>query len=272
MESKDLQKQSLNQSYLIGDWIKNDEELSVAKTIEGKLLGNYNRSDMANLVDIIARWRVLLGVQVEMSAEELIFLCQFIYDNFKYCTLNDIELTMSWVVSGKINPEYVSQKTISAFYVSKCINLYFQRKREIVNEILQNKHKMDEKKEIKKIDLSATEKAESFKNHIIIVYRNYKEDGWLLDFGDFIYDWMKRANLVRLTQLEIDNALQYANQRFNSDKNDINKIRLNIKFGLNNDKSIEQIKKKFAREYVIVQFFKNREIKEIISLIKLEQF
>ena len=89
------------QNVLIGDWIRNDTEIAVAQTFSEKRIGSFDREDMAKLVEVMAKWRVLLGVNNDSSETELIVICQFVYDNFKKFTLMDIKLAMNWAVSGK---------------------------------------------------------------------------------------------------------------------------------------------------------------------------
>ncbi len=74
---------SVKQNKLIGDWIQNEVEYEVAKTFDGKRIGQYTKEDMTKLVELMAHWRVLLGVTSDSTEIELVVICQFVYDNFK---------------------------------------------------------------------------------------------------------------------------------------------------------------------------------------------
>lgn len=256
---------------LIGDWIKSEDHLMIAQTFSEKRIAQFNKADMAQLVDAIAKWQVMLGLGSDSTEQELIFICQFIYDNFGSLTLSDIHNASNLVVSQKIVLEYTSQRKITALYVSKSLNAYIEYKTNLYNEILANKRKHLEKLENSKVRiLTASEKANDFKNHIIAMYKNYEQEGWTIDFGDFVYEWMKKLNL--LNDSIIPKAIAYAETRFLDDKKNPNTLAMQIKMGLNNIESIKFQKKKYAREYVVNNFFQHNDILDIIQLIKIDQF
>jgi len=256
---------------LIGDWINNNEQYAIAQTFSEKKIGQFNKSDMAQLVDAIATWQVMLGIGNDTTEQELVFICQFIYDNFDTLTLSDINMAMKLVVSQKIRLEYTSQKKITALYVSKSLNAYVEYKTELYNEILRNKQKHLDKIEAKNVRvLTQSEKANDFKNHCIAMYKNYEEDGWTIDFGDFFYNWMKRLNLIN--EAIIPQALSYAETRYINDKKNPNSFAMAIKMGLNNIDSIKFQKKKYARQYVVNMFLAENDIIDIIKKINPQQF
>jgi len=268
---QNLEIQSKKPNNLIGDWIKNNEQLTIAQTFSEKRISQFNKTDMAELVDLIAKWQIMLGIGSDSTEQELIFICQFIYDNFGSLTLTDINNASNLVVSQKIKLEYTSQRKITALYVSKSLNAYIDYKTDLYNEILANKRKYLEKLEDSKVRvLTASEKANDFKNHIIAMYKNFEESGWTIDFGDFVYEWMKKLNLIN--DKIIPEALAYAETRYIDDKKTPNSFAMQIKMGLNNIESVKFQKKKYAREYVINNFFQCNDILDIILLIKQEQF
>jgi hypothetical protein len=270
-KSQNLGIASQRPNRMIGDWIKNNEQLEVAKTFSEKRIAQFTNSEMAELVDVIVTWQIMLGIGNDTTDQELIFICQFIYDNFGSLTLSDINLAKKLVVSQKIRLEYTSQKKITAIYVSKSLNAYVEYKTDLYNEILNAKRKHLELIESKKIRiLTPLEKANDFKNHCIAMYKNYEQDGWTIDFGDFFYNWMKKLNLV--SDKIIPEAIAYAESKYIEDKKNPNRFQLQIKLGLNNVESIKFQKKKYAREYVVNTYFKNNDILDIIQKIKQEQF
>jgi hypothetical protein len=271
LDSRNLGIASRRPNNLIGDWIKSEDHLMIAKTFSEKRIAQFNKADMAQLVDAIAKWQVMLGLGSDSTEQELVFICQFIYDNFGSLTLSDINSASNLVVSQKIVLEYTSQRKITALYVSKSLNAYIEYKTNLYNEILANKRKHLEKLENSKVRvLTASEKANDFKNHIIAMYKNYEQEGWTIDFGDFVYEWMKKLNL--LNDSIIPKAIAYAETRFLDDKKNPNTLAMQIKMGLNNIESIKFQKKKYAREYVVNNFFQHNDILDIIQNIKTDQF
>ena len=148
----------------------------VANTYNEKRIGEYTSEDMKGLVEVMAKWRLLLGVNNTDSTEvELIVICQFVYDNFKRFTLEDIKLAMNWAISGKIDMQFVSTKSISAMYVSKALNQYEDEKRAIVQRIAESKEAYERKKSREQnIEVSPQEKANSFKNILLDAYNDFR--------------------------------------------------------------------------------------------------
>jgi hypothetical protein len=243
----------------------------IAQTFSEKKIAQFNKTEMAQLVDAIAKWQIMLGLGSDSTEQELVFICQFIYDNFGSLTLSDINTASNLVVSQKIILEYTSQRKITALYVSKSLNAYIEYKTNLYNEILANKRKHLEKLEDSKVRvLTQSEKANDFKNHIIAMYKNYEEDGWTIDFGDFVYEWMKKLDLIN--NAIVPQAIAYAETRYIEDKKNPNSFAMQVKMGLNNIESIKFQKKKYAREYVVNNFFQCNDILDIIQLIKIDQF
>lgn len=248
--------QSNKQNELIGTWIKTETELEIVKTLSNKKIAHFNKEDMASLVELMAKWKVLLGASNEATSEELILICQFIYDNFKKFTLEDIKIAMNWAISGKIDMSFVSTKTISALYVSKALQLYEDEKKNIINRIAEEKLAYERKKSRDEV-ITATpeEKANTFKTILIDVYTNYKNDGKFFDFGDFVYNWLKNNKILIPSKKDISDAMIYGEQKLREHKYSKNQEEVNVMSKYFESQSSEFKKKKFAREYIVTKFF-----------------
>lgn len=259
------------QNQLLGDWIRTEQEYSIAQTYSEKKLGQYDKSDMTMLVELMAQWKVHIGVTGEAFDNELIFICQFLYDNFKHFTISDIRLAMNWAISGKLDLSFVSSKTLSSLYVSKTLNLYEEEKRRLVNKISQEKENYERKRELSnKLEISPLDKANQFKEHIMSVYNKYKQDAVLIDIGDLIYNWVRNNKIINITNIDIEEALKYSHNRYIDEKANEN---LRAVFKKNTDEISKEVrKKKFAREYILMKFFDKVDIINIIKVIREEQF
>jgi hypothetical protein len=249
---------------------KNSEELAVAKTMAEKKISQFNKSDMAGLVSLLGQWKVLLGSNTEISDAELIFVCQFIYDNFGRFTLSDIKITMQMAVCGKLNIEYVSQKTISGLYISKCLNSYEEYKARIINELAYKKQKHENQLSIEASKNATQEqKATIHKEYLVSMYNSYKNNGVINDYGDFIYKWMKQESILAPNNQDVTDALAAAQERLTKERN------LDISIGNKlkpEEKSDEEKKKRFAREFLVMRIFESNDIIELLKLVKLEYF
>lgn len=264
------------QNKLIGDWIRNDQELAIAKTYNEKKIGDYTTEDMKALVEVMAKWRLLLGVTNTESTEvELVVICQFVYDNFKRFTIEDIKLAMNWAISGKIDMQFVSTKSINANYVSKALNQYEDEKRAIVQRIAEAKDSYErQKSRDQKIEVSPKEKAEIFKETLLHAYNDYKQNGSFIDFQDFIYNWMKKNRILNPSQKDVSDAMIYGETKLREVKQlelqDKDKAKNLTKYFESQDDEFR--KKKFARNYIISKFFDKVELGQLLGYIKLEQF
>jgi hypothetical protein len=262
------------QNELIGNWIKTETELELVKTLSHKKIAHFTKEDMASLVEVMAKWKVLLGATNEATSEELILICQFIYDNFKKFTLEDIKIAMNWSISGKIDMSFVSTKTISALYVSKALQLYENEKKNVINKIAEEKLLYERKKSRDEVIIATPEeKANTFKTILIDVYSDYKNNGNFFDFGDFVYNWIKENKILIPTKQQVIDAMIYGEQKLREYKYSENKEQTKIISKFLESQSDESKKKKFAREYIITKFFiQIKDITHLLSYLKLEQF
>lgn len=269
-DSKNYKIALNGQNPLLGEWIKTNLDYDIAVTYSEKKLGQYNREDLTMLVEIMAQWKVHLGVVGEGFDNELIFITQFLYDNFKHFTISDIRLAMQWAISGKLDMQFVSTKVLSSHYVSKALNLYEEEKRAIVNKIAQERESYLRNKELNsKLEETPIDKANSFKDHIIAVYQSYKAHGRFVDIGDLIYNWVRENNIVQITNKDVDEAMKYSQEKFIEERLNAPK---NLFKNAIDEKSVEFRKKKLAREYIIMKYFDSVDVISIIKLITENQF
>lgn len=255
---------------LIGNWIVSKEEFKIASTVVDKRIGDFSREEMGQIVDLMSNWRLLLGVTSEVTQEELIFITQFIYDQYKYLSLSDLELAKNWAITGRTDVGFVTQKTFSSYYISRCINSYEDEKRRIINEISQRKEKYEMRKELETPkQLSPEDRANSFKDHLITLFKAFNEDREYVDVGDIVYNWAKDHRLVSLNPKEVQDAMLYANERLREFKaNDI-KASPSMNFMAMDD---DTRKKKYARIFVLNNMFRKYAISELIGKITLDYF
>lgn len=257
-------------SSLVGSWVKNPDELAIAKTVSEKKISQFDKKDMADLVAVMGQWRLLLGVTSEVTDAELIFICQFVYDNFGRFTISDIKMAMNWAISGKLDIGFVSQKTISAFYISKCLNTYEELKARIINDLAYKREKHENQLSIEASKNATQEqKATIHKEYLVSMYNSYKNNGVINDYGDFIYKWMKQESILAPNNQDVTDALAAAQDRLLKERKADSSIANKLK---PDDKSDEEKKKRFAREFLVMRIFERNDIIELLKQVKLEYF
>jgi hypothetical protein len=225
---------------------------------------------MGDIVDVLAQWRLLLGVTTDATQEELIFITQFLYDNYKHLTLSDLKMSKNWAISGKIDVGFVSQKTFSSYYISRCLNAYEEEKRRIINEVIERKERYEAKKALENpVKLSPQEEAKSFKDYLLTLFKAYSEDREFYDFGDMLYSWGKSVGLIKPDNKEVSDAMIYATERLRDYKQSENRLIASKNVDVMDD---ETRKKKFARIFVITNMFRKHTISEIIQKIDINYF
>lgn len=257
---------------LYGSWVKSATQLTIVQTFDGKRIRDYNSDDMAHLVELMAKWRYLLGATSDPTPEELTIVCQFVYDNFENLTYLDICTAMNWAIGGKIDMGFVMQKSLSTFYVAKAIRLYLNEKTEIVNEIARAKERAEMELQAQKVELTPEQKAANFKEHIIAVWKAYKSDGeaGLFDIGSMVYNWMRKSQVLIPTPQDVSVAMQKGNDRYIRERQEEN-LR-NILNKTTDDKAEQRTIKKYAREYLISQVFDKYDINQLVAHIRAAHF
>ena len=248
--------QSSEQNKLIGDWIKDENEYQIALTYSEKKIGEFNRDDMTKLVEVMAQWRLLLGVTSDSTEAELIVICQFVYDNFKKFSLSDIKLAMNWTIAGRVEVGFVSQKNISSYYVSRALNGYEEVKRSIFNRMMEERNRylnrLEDQKS-KKIVETPEEKADGFKEFILSMYNQHINGGVFYDLGDMVYDWLKKTNQLDRNAEVINAAIKFGHEKLMEEK--MSAKFKNKLYDAIDEASDERKKKKYAREYMIRKYF-----------------
>ena len=255
---------------MIGQWLNSEEEHSIAKSYDEKRLKHFNKEDIKELVELVGRWRLLLGVTSESNDTELVVITQFIYDNYPNVTLTDIRFAMNWSISGRIEVGFVTQKNISSYYVSKAINAYIIEKRNIVNHIEERKNSLLAQKQNEIIEQTPVEKANTFKSIVLNLYDSYKKEKPILDYNDIVYSWLKKSKNLCIKQEVINEAIRYGSKRYSDEKQDLS-IANKINQSFENDK--ENRMKKYSRSFMITYFFKTMKSEvDIINLIEVKDF
>jgi len=113
-------------------------------------------------------------------------------------------------------------------------------------------------------------KAESFKEMIVGMYDSVQSGGIFYDIGDIVYNWLKRSGQLKPTKEQIAAAVRYGQDKYYEEKEQ-QSLRQKLTDTIDPmDKDKKQ--KKYAREFIIMQYFTIHTIGEIINKIHPSQF
>jgi len=269
--SNGSQTPSIQQSNsLIGQWLASNEEVDIVNSYGEKKIRYFNKEDLKQVVELIARWRMLLGVTSESSDIELVVITQFIYDNYPSLSLTDINFAMNWSISGKVEIGFVSQKNISSYYVSRAINAYIAEKKNIMKSIEERRNTFLAQSKDKIIEQTPIQKANTFKNIVLNLYDSHGKQKQIIDYNDIVYNWLKKTKNLCLDPAVISNAIRFGKQRVYEEKQDsvlMNKINQSLE----QDRELRE--KKYARVFMINYFFDSiKHESELVKLIKVSDF
>ena len=257
------------QNPLRGDWVKSKQDEIVVATYDEKKIGSYDTEDMKKLVELVGKWRFLIGATSDAKDTELIIACQFIYDHYSHLTIADVEQAMVLAVKDTFDIK-MSLRTISTAYISKCLNGWEEIKRKAVNDIAEAKERYMREQSYK-VELSVERKMAIHKDFIVDLYNKFKSTGQLYDFGDIVYDWLRnKARVIAPSKETVDKAMAYANERMIElrQQESLEFKKMTKSYGLND----EDKKKKFAREYILKDYFNRFSLQSVLTLIKPEHF
>jgi hypothetical protein len=269
--SNGSQTPSIQQSNsLIGQWLASNEEVDIVNSYGEKKIRYFNKEDLKQVVELIARWRMLLGVTSESSDIELVVITQFIYDNYPSLSITDINFAMNWSISGKVEIGFVSQKNISSYYVSRAINAYIAEKKNIMKSIEERRNTFLAQSEDKIIEQTPIQQANTFKNIVLNLYDSHGKQKQIIDYNDIVYNWLKKTKNLCLDPAVISNAIRFGKQRVYEEKQDsvlMNKINQSLE----QDRELRE--KKYARVFMINYFFDSiKHESELVKLIKVSDF
>ena len=168
---------------------------------------------------------------------------------------------------------FVTQKNISSFYVSKALNAYSESKRSIYNELMEKRERMISRRQLEtSVQHTPVEKANHFREYIVSLYHGYKSGGYFYDIGDFAYNWLKKTGQLNLAKDEIDAAVKYGKDSFRRLKQaDAGSAAALLRSSLQKENQ-EQAEKRLAREYILMKYFDDKTIPEIIEKINIRDF
>lgn len=273
MENKNLQVQYQNsnlqlqkQKHTLNNFCKNDYELSLVNAVFSENTINHE-----NLIDILARWRWMVGVVNQNQnddevAQELVLLSKFVKSNYTNLTIDEINLAIELSLTDKLDCDTKTYNVFSAMYVSRILNSYMEYKRKINKELVERKSLAEIKETVVK-DVTPQEKMDSMIELIRYLYDDYKEKGFVNDYFNTLYNYFRRTNRLNPDKETVNNALLHAK---NETSNHINSY---FAMALKEEKPNRQtLEKRYARNYCVKLYFDQIDIEELIKTITINEF
>jgi hypothetical protein len=212
-----------------------DEQKNMISVIFSKKIADYQKNELGEIVELIGKWRYLVGIQNNIEPIELVALTEFIQKNYGHFTVNEINYAINLSLKGILNCDNKPYGNFSALYISTILNAFQEYKLKIIKEIRQIEDEKYEKQllEQKSVPPPPEKRAEDMREILKNVYLRFKEDNLFADPFFLIYNFFKKKgvfqNFDKETIHKIKNqARKYAQQNKYEQKNS-----QKIDFGVN---------------------------------------
>ena len=266
-----LQTQSQRRNPLTGGWIKNTEQLQIAKRYDHPRINTFDNAQMNQLLKVVGKWRVFIGVQNEAQPEELVMLTKFIHKEYgSIFSLPEIEDCIDLSVTGKLNVDAKPYNSFSPLYISTILNAYIEYRNEKIAEIRkeQDRWELEQKEAYKR---SPEYALELLKEHIVSVFLSIESGKEFFDYGNVLSKWLVSTKRITVNDEERQNAKDFANKKIESEKElNVSAMKSGIRKNLimsNPEDNFEM----YYREYFTRKYFsKYKNVGEIIQTLSLK--
>lgn len=236
-----------------------------------KRLQQLSGKESLAIVDVVGLWMANLGVINSISDAEIGIVANFIRDNYSFLTIQEIKLAMNLSMTDKLNCDSeLYNKSFSAKYVGKILNAYIEYRN---NELTDFRIRVEAERQ-KRADVppSPKEKMDIAINFLKDCYKSFSEDNANTDGFHIVYEFLKKTKRLRGGKEKVDAALKYGEKASKEFMNTQYKDGMgNIVKGYNQvDK--DHLKTRFAKSYIVADFFKNNKFEDFIASITIKEF
>lgn len=221
------------------------------------------------IVNLVALWRMYIGIPKSDVAEEIAFVSKYIQENYNFLTLAEIQLAIKLSTKGVLKDAEFNGY-FSPMYVSKVLESFlFYRKVTMAEPVRQRELAIIEEKE-KQNKPSSEEQARRFQELFRNFYAEWQKTGEINDPFSIAYNYMRKNNLLPVSKQMVADAQEYGKKKADE------YIKARQKSGRKMAFQISQIfgmeEKKWARNYCVQKFFENVDIENLCSKIIPEHF
>ena len=207
------------------------------------------------VLQVVAKWRLYVGMPKGDVSEELAIVTDFIYQNYGHLTLDELELAYNLTAQDKFDVEFFGY--FSPMYVGKVLSSYLHYRKIQLADAIRDR----ERKALEEMDKGAKPTPEEHcritKEIFKSFYDRYKQTGVLKDVMSICYNHLRKHNMLKLTKPEIDEAMKYGEDNVEPDL----------------EKSVRAYEVKvLARSFCVQKYFDKVSIDIILDNIKPEQF
>lgn len=179
---------------------KTDEQrLFVSVLFANKPISSYKKEEMGEIIELIAKWRYLVGINSTLEPIELKALTDFIQLNYGNLTVQEINLAINLSLKGTLDVDNRPYGSFSALYISTILNAYLDYRIKLLKEIRQIQEEVEEKQllEQKSVPPPPEVQASDMRDILKNAFITYDKDKFFADPFFLIYNFLKKKGVFR---------------------------------------------------------------------------
>lgn len=246
------------------DYISSDAEHSIVKAVEGsKQVAKINSDEREELINLVVKWRLYIGIPKADVAEELVLNAQFIYENYGFLTIDEIELAIKLSVLRKL-PDCEFHGYFSPMYVSKVLDSYLHYRKMTLADAIRRRDKAIAEERERQNRPTPEKQAEMTRSIFKTFYEEWKKDGAIRDVFNICYNYLRKHKMLVIDQEMLEGAQAYGKLKVKEAKeeNRYGKIEFDL----------DMEEKRWARNYCVQKYFESVDINVLCNNIKAEHF
>lgn len=248
-------------------FVRTEEEHELAKAVYGS--PQISNIPIENVVNLVGLWRMYIGMPKSDEAEALLFVADFIVENYGHMTVAEIELAIRLSVMRKLKDTEFNGY-FSALYVSKVLESYlYYRKIALADAIREREVALREEKE-KNNKPTPEEQAKRYQQMFRNFYEEWKAAGEINDPFSLAYNYLRNNKLMHVPQDIVKQAQAYGKKK--ADEVNSNRQKKGLKTTFSTMELFQMEEKKWARNYCVQKYFENVDIDILCNKIIPEHF
>jgi hypothetical protein len=242
---------------------RNEIEKRFLSSLNDKTIEHYKtKEDYTRLIQIVTKWRIMLGLSKDMSEEELKINVQFIKNSYGKLTAKEIELAIDLSLQGHLGVDPQPYGNFSPLYISKILNAFVEKHNEKINALLQRKRQAEIDAKRNEVDnRTPMEIAQSIKNFIQDWGKRVRDsDKYYGDFNYSVWNFLNAGGYIEPDDDTLKAAKEFADAEHRKMEEIENKnIFMRSLRNAQKEQEVKKRKEMYGRFYVMRAFFRSLE-------------
>jgi len=247
------------------EYITTEQEHDIVVATSNSPIHKTSKEDLLN---VVVKWRMYIGIPKNDVAEEIALNAQFLYENYNFLTIQEIELAIKLSVFRKL-PDTDFHGYFSPMYIAKVLDSYLHYRKITMADAIRKR----EKEVMKQMEAanrpSPEQQAKDTRELFRDFYKQWQERGEITDVFTLCYNFLRKHKMMEVPPTMVQEAQAYGKRKVQEVKEKVNK------YGSKPSKiqlDFIQEEKKWARNYCVQKFFEKINIDVLCNNIKPEQF